>query len=159
MTEVRQGPTPRVRFREVSVKRELTVCFEMTKLFDRVLSDVAVVLFVSFNPYHAPSVRSSTVVKWQNLVRNHFPTYCVRYYRILVPVKTSFSLRRHSGKAQCVLCKILYCNSFQNQRNRVLSDDVTKTIFLKLWVLFNCSEQPIWKKFTRKKWLFSALNS
>ena len=25
MTEVQQGPTPRVRFREVSVKRELTV--------------------------------------------------------------------------------------------------------------------------------------
>ena len=25
MTEVRHGPTPRVRFREVSVKRELTV--------------------------------------------------------------------------------------------------------------------------------------
>ena len=25
MTEVRQGPTPRVRFREVSVKRDLTV--------------------------------------------------------------------------------------------------------------------------------------
>ena len=25
MTEVRQGPTPRVRFREVSVKREWTV--------------------------------------------------------------------------------------------------------------------------------------
>ena len=25
MTEVRQGPTPHVRFREVSVKRELTV--------------------------------------------------------------------------------------------------------------------------------------
>ena len=25
MTEVRQGPTPRVRFREVSIKRELTV--------------------------------------------------------------------------------------------------------------------------------------
>ena len=34
-----------------------------------------------------------------------------------------------------------------------------KMIFLKLRVLFNCSEQPIWKKFTRKKWLFSALNS
>ena len=30
------------------------------------------------------------------------------------------------------------------------SDDITKMIFLKLWVLFNCSEQPIWKKFTCK---------
>ena len=31
-------------------------------------------------------------------------------------------------------------------------------IFLKLWVLFDCSEQPTWKKFTwKKKWLFSAL--
>ena len=33
-------------------------------------------------------------------------------------------------------------------------------IFQKLGVLFYCSEQPIWKKFTRKKKsLFSALNS
>ena len=30
------------------------------------------------------------------------------------------------------------------------SDDVTEMIFLKLWVLFGCSEQPIRKKFTRK---------
>ena len=30
------------------------------------------------------------------------------------------------------------------------SDDVTKMIFLKLWVLFDCSERPIWKKFTCK---------
>ena len=30
------------------------------------------------------------------------------------------------------------------------SDDITEMIFLKLWVLFDCSEQPIWKKFTCK---------
>ena len=30
------------------------------------------------------------------------------------------------------------------------SDDVTKIILLKLWDLFNCSEQPIWVKFTHK---------
>ena len=30
------------------------------------------------------------------------------------------------------------------------SDDVTKMIFLKLLVSFNCSEQPSWKKFTCK---------
>ena len=30
------------------------------------------------------------------------------------------------------------------------SDDVTKMILLKLWDIFNCSEQPVWKKFTCK---------
>ena len=33
MTEVRQGPTPRVRFREVSVKRELSVFSLITAFY------------------------------------------------------------------------------------------------------------------------------
>ena len=33
MTEVRQGPTPRVRFREVSVKRELAVFSFITAFY------------------------------------------------------------------------------------------------------------------------------
>ena len=53
-------------------------------------------------------------------------------------------------KKRCTYVSLYLFSFFRALTIEFLSDDVTKTIFLKLWVLFNCSEQPIWKKFTRE---------
>ena len=58
----------------------------------------------------------------------------------------------HPGVVQCKWRLVLNAGSnILVQGIEFWSDDITKIILMKLWDLFNCSEQPIWKKFTHKK--------